>query len=181
MEVLHYKEEQSFKMVEHMRKMLDTLGKRSFVPAFLLIVLAFFTTPAWSEPSGHHAKEALYHGHDGYGVHKVQQRWVAQNDRGKKRKSYQSLSPEEKSRLNGKIRKWKSLPPEEQKELRHRMEKYKKLPSQDRKLYKKRFHQMQELPPVERRKVKDKLKKWDSLSPKEKEEIRRKFKTQQGR
>jgi len=160
-----------------MRKMLDTLGKRSFVPALLLIVLAVFATPAWSEPSRHDGRKGLHRG-QGYGDHKVQQRWVAQNDGGEKRKKHQSLSPEEKSRLNGKIRKWKSLPPEEQKELRHKMEKYKKLPSQDRKLYEKRFHQMQELPPVERRKVKDKLKKWDSLSPKEKEELRRKFKSQ---
>jgi len=180
MEVLHYKEELNFTMVDTMRKMLGNLGKRSFVPAFLVIVFAFFATPAWSEPPGRQGREGLHRG-SGYGDHKVQQRRVAQDDRGKKRKNYKSLSPEEKSKLNGKIRKWKSLPPEEQKELRHKMEKYKKLPSQDRKLYKKRFHQMQELPPVERRKVKDKLKKWDSLSPKEKEEIRSKFKNQKGR
>ena len=160
-----------------MRKVLDILGKRSFVLAFPLIVVMLFAAPAWSEPSGHDGRKGLHRG-QGYGDHKVQQRWVAQNDRGKKRKNHQSLSPEEKSRLNGKIRKWKSLPPEEQKELRHKMEKYKKLPSQDRKLYEKRFHQMQELPPGERQKVKDKLQKWDSLSPKEKEEIRRKFKNQ---
>jgi len=178
MGVLHYKEEPNFTLVEPMRKMSDNLGKRSFVPAFLLIVFTLFATPAWSESPGYHAKEALYRGHDEYGLHKVQQRRVAENDRGKERKSYQSLSPEEKSRLNGKMRKWKSLPPEEQNELRHKMKKYKKLPSQDRKLYEKRFHQMQELPPVERRKVKDKLKKWDRLSPKEKEELRRKFKNQ---
>jgi hypothetical protein len=177
MEILRYKEELNFTMVGHMRKMLHTLDKRNFVLAFSLIVVMLFAFPAWSEPSGHDGRKGLHRGH-GYGDHKVQQRWVAQNDQGKKRKSHQSLSPEEKSRLNGKIKKWKSLPPEEQNELRHKMEKYKKLPSQDRKLYEKRFHQMQELPPSERRKVKDKLKKLDSLSPKEKEELRRKFKNQ---
>ena len=113
MEVLHYKEELNFTMVDTMRKISDNLGKRSFVPAFLVIVFAFFATPAWSEPPGRHGSEGLHRG-SGYGDHKVLQRRVAQNDRGKKRKNYKSLTPEEKSKLNGKIRKWKSLPPEEQ-------------------------------------------------------------------
>ena len=95
-----------------MPKTLNTLSKRSFVLALSLAVVILFAAPAWSGQSGHHRKEALYQGRDGYGVPKIQQGWVAQNDRGKK--SSQSLSPEEKSRLNGKIRKWKSLPPEEQ-------------------------------------------------------------------
>jgi len=161
--------------------MLDNLGKRSFVPAFSLIVFTLFATPAWSEPPGRHGREALHHGHNGYGSNKVQQRWVAENDRREKGGDYETLSPEEKSRLIRKIEKWKSLPPEEQNVLRDRMDQWKKLPSQERMLYQKRFNQMQKLPPGERKRVKEKLEKWDSLSPREKEEIRRRFKTRQGR
>ena len=134
MEILHSKGEQSSEMVEPMCKMLDTLGKRSLMPSFLLLILAFLATPAWSEPREYGTKEALYRDHETYGVHKVQQRWLVQNDRGTQRKSSQGLSPEEKSRLNGKIKKWKSLPPEEQNRLRYRMKEYKQLPSQDRAL-----------------------------------------------
>lgn len=180
MEVLHYREELKLTMVEHMRKTIGNLSKRRFIPPFLLIVLAGFMTPAWSDSPGRQGGVGLHRGH-GYGDYAVQQRGAAENERGKKRENYQRLSPEEKNRLNGKIRKWKSLPPEEQNELRQRMEEWKRLPSQDRKLYEKRFHQMQELSPGERRKVKEKLKEWDRLSPQEKEEIRRKFKNQEER
>jgi len=163
-----------------MHKTLDTLCKRSFIPAFLLIVFALLPTPAGSEPPERQGREGLQRGH-GYGDHTVQQRWATENYRGKRGKNYETLSPEEKSRLNKRIEKWKALPPEEQNELRQRMEEWKRLPSQDRRLYEKRFHQMQELSPGERQRVKEKLRKWDSLSPREKEEIRGKFNSQQGR
>ncbi len=91
------------------------------------------------------------------------------------RENYQNLSPEEKSRLQQKLRKWESLSPEKKEALRNRMDQWKELSPEARDLYRKRFHQWQNLSPEERRNVEEKLEKWDSLPPEEKENVRRRF------
>ncbi|OQX24445.1 MAG: hypothetical protein BWK80_20830 [Desulfobacteraceae bacterium IS3] len=107
--------------------------------------------------------------------------YITQNqdvpDKGKRYKgeNYQDLSPEEKARLQQKLRKWESMPPEKKEALRNRMDQLKELSPEARELYRKRFNQWQNLSPEERRNVQEKLEKWDSLPPEEKENVRRRF------
>lgn len=90
-------------------------------------------------------------------------------------KTYQGLTPDDKTRLRDKSQKWQTLPPEEQQEMRRRMEKYRELPPQDQERYQKRYQQWQSLPPEDRNRVRDSLKNWNSLSPQEQEDVLQRF------
>jgi hypothetical protein len=99
----------------------------------------------------------------------------SQNNELWKRKGgeYDTLSPEEKARMDRRFREWKSLPPEKQELLRRRMRRWKELPPEDRSLYERRFDQWQRLSPEERERIREELKKWNGLPQEEKEKIRR--------
>jgi hypothetical protein len=90
-------------------------------------------------------------------------------------KNYETLTPEEKERLDRNYREWKSLPPERQKLLERRMEKWKDLSPEEKALYRRRMDQWQSLPPQERHRMRERLDNWDRLPQKEKDQIRRRF------
>lgn len=90
--------------------------------------------------------------------------------------SYESLSPEEKAKLQDRSKKWENLPPEKRRELERRMNQWKALPPDQKDLMKKRHQQWRDLPPGEQDEIRKKLNRWDSLSPQEQDEIRKKFK-----
>lgn len=99
----------------------------------------------------------------------------ASNGRKGKGRGFESLSPEEKSRLKKKYEEWQSLPPEEKERLRRRMNQWQRMPRQDRELYERRYRQWQKLSPAERGKLREKFEQWDDLSPEEREKIRKRF------
>jgi hypothetical protein len=96
-------------------------------------------------------------------------------DMGKNWKTYQRLTPDEKSGLREKSQRWQSLPPEERQEMRRRMERYRELPPQDQERYQKRYQQWQSLPLEDRDRIRDRLRNWDKLSPQEQEDILQRF------
>ncbi|MBW1957010.1 MAG: DUF3106 domain-containing protein [Deltaproteobacteria bacterium] len=90
-------------------------------------------------------------------------------------RNYQSLPPEEKTRLKRRFREWQSLPQERKRTLRHRMEKWQQLPPERREHFQQWFQQWKELSPEERGVIRKKLEKWDRLPPDEQEKVRRRF------
>jgi hypothetical protein len=98
------------------------------------------------------------------------------NDWGGRGENYQSLTPEERERIDRNYQEWKSLPPEKQRVLRQRMKKWKEYPPEERELMRQRFNQWQELSPEERTRIRRQLEDWDRLSPGERDTIRRRFK-----
>ena len=101
-------------MVEQMHRTLKRLSRWGVVAALGLVMVTYFPPPAWSQPKKRRERN-----------------W----------RSYQRLSPEEKTRLNKKYQRWRSLPPERQRDLRRRMEQWRGLPPEERALYEKRFNQ----------------------------------------
>jgi hypothetical protein len=133
-----------------------------------------FCVPSEGKSIERYGKKDMLRGHKHEGQLPPQRRFAGNTDVEKKGR-YKKLSPEEKTRLEKKIKEWKSLTPKKQNSLRHRMDQWKELTPEERSLYQKRFDQLQKLSPKERKKTRKKLKKWDSLSPRDKDEIRRKF------
>ena len=90
-------------------------------------------------------------------------------------RNYNRLSPEEKTKLQRRLREWESLSPERKRILRHRMEEYNRMPPQERHLFRQRYQRWQQLTPDERNRIQEKLRRWNTLSPGEKEQIRKRF------
>jgi hypothetical protein len=138
-------------MGKHMQRTLRCLSRWSIVTALGLGIVICLSAPAWTQPQKRQEKN-----------------W----------RNYQSLSPEEKGRLNKNLQRWKSLPPERKRVLRRRMDQWKELPPEERTHYQQRFHQWQKLSPEERTMIREKLEKGkEGLPPQDREEIRRRFLT----
>ncbi len=85
------------------------------------------------------------------------------------------LTPEDKARLQERLREFRSMPPERRQDLIQRFEQWKSLPPQERELYKRRFEQWKSLPREDQLRLRQKLKEPEKLTPQEKEELKRKF------
>ena len=96
-------------------------------------------------------------------------------DKGQQPPGFQSLSPEEKSRMQRQYREWQTLPPDQKDAMRRRMDDWNRMPQQNRDLYQQRYQQYQQLSPDERRKLENNLQRWDRLSPQERDSIRQRF------
>jgi hypothetical protein len=85
------------------------------------------------------------------------------------------LTPEDKARLQERLREFRSMPPERRHDIIQRFEQWKSLPPQERELYKRRFEQWKSLPREDQLRLRQKLKEPEKLTPQEKEELRKKF------
>ncbi|MGD2125504.1 MAG: DUF3106 domain-containing protein, partial [Desulfobacteraceae bacterium] len=88
---------------------------------------------------------------------------------------HQNWYAEDKTDFNRKRRTWESLSPEKKEMLRQRMRRLKKLPPEERSRYRQRFQQWQKLSPEEREKIREDLERWNNLPPEEKEKTRLRF------
>jgi len=163
---------------------LNIVSSHKFLTLLFFTGMIFaFSAPAWSKPDRTYRSyptRVYRHPSQSLGVEvSRRQQGPPQMDENTQRnwKTYQGLSPDEKTRLKDKSRKWQSLPPEEKQEMRRRMERYRELPAQDQERYQKRYKQWQSIPPEDRNRIRDRLKNWDSLSPLEQEDVLQRFKT----
>ncbi len=70
---------------------------------------------------------------------------------------------------------WQNAPPEERRRLEQRMKQWNRMPPQEREQYRHRYEQYRRLSPEEQRRLQRDLDRWDQLSPQEREAIRKKF------
>ena len=151
------------------------------IVVFIAAVILAFPDLSWAKPDGIYRPYPIHayrHPSQSLGIDLCRrQQGPPQMDEDMKRnwKTYEGLSPDEKTRLRDKSQKWQSLPPEEKQEMRRRMERYRELPPQDQERYQKRYQQWQSLPPEDRNRIRDRLRNWDSLSPQEQEDVRQRF------
>ena len=96
-------------------------------------------------------------------------------DKGQPPPGFQSLSPEEKGRMQRQYREWQTLPPDQKDVMRRRMDEWNRMPQQNRDLYQQRYQQYKQLSPEERRQLENNLQRWDRLSPQERDSIRQRF------
>ncbi len=184
-------------MIKVCCRSLEHVSRRTIIAIGAVVVSLCFCAPAWTKTKGSYVKPVRVQGQKYNGkvltqplratdvqakeeiVTARKQGRGGSSQRmehgGKKRRDYETLSPEEKERLNRKYREWKSLPPEKQELLRRRMKRWDALPPEDRSLYERRFHQWQNLSPEERERIRERLDKWNRLPDEEKEKIRRQF------
>ena len=101
---------------------------------------------------------------------------AAGKDQGSGSQNLDSLSPEEKARLQRQYKEWKSMPPDQKENLRRRMDEWNRMPSGDRQRYQERYQKWKQVPPEERRKLEKNLQQWENLSPQERDTIRQRFK-----
>ncbi len=101
---------------------------------------------------------------------------AAGKDQGSAGQNLDSLSPEEKARLQRQYKEWKSMPPDQKENMRRRMEEWNRMPSGDRQRYQERYQKWKQVPPEERRKLEKNLQQWENLSPQERDTIRQRFK-----
>jgi len=85
------------------------------------------------------------------------------------------LTPEDRARLQERLREFRSMPPERRHDIIKRFEQWKSLPPQERELYRRRFEQWKSLPREDQLRLRQKLKEPEKLTPQEKEELRKKF------
>ena len=183
-------------MARGMFRSLYSVGRWKAVATLALALLLFCFTAAWARPNRHPGRAAKVE--RSYGEkfrspggktfeRRYKRRILITKRRGKGRSSqnnelwgrkggeYDTLSPEEKARMDRRFREWESLPPEKRELLRRRMKRWKELSPDDRSLYERRFEQWQKLSPKEREQIRQRLEKWNGLPQEEKEKIRRRF------
>ncbi len=184
-------------MAKGMIRTLFSMRRWRTVATLALAFLLCFFTLAWGKSNGHPGRAAKLE-RGAYGKKNIflgvrpfetgyKKRIVIARKQGRGRSSQnedltergwrddESLSPEEKARMDRKFREWKSLPPEKQDLLRRRMKRWNELAPEDRSLYKERFKQWQRLSPEEQERIRERLQKWNGLPQEEKEKIRRRF------
>ncbi len=184
-------------MVQRICKVLKWLSRWGIVSALPFGIVMSFPTSTWAQSKGFHRARGFLgaqESREGLTPH----RWKAFNAGDKESSqiriarrrgpsapakgglggsggTYERLSPEEKEKLQRKLKEWESLPPEKRRIMRERMERWKELTPEDRGLFRQRFQQWQKLSPEERGRIREKLEKWERLHPKEQEEIRQRF------
>ena len=163
-------------------KPFNIFSSHKFLAVLFFTGMTFaFSAPAWAKPDGTYPPYPIqvYRNPSPSPGGDVSRRQQAppQMDEDTQRnwKTYQGLSPDDKSGLRDKSQRWQSLPPDQQNEMRRRMERYRELPPQDQERYQQRYQQWQSLPPEDRNRIRDRLKNWDSLSPQEQEDVLRRF------
>lgn len=95
-------------------------------------------------------------------------------------RKYQSLSPEEKARLNERMERFKSLPPEKRERLKNKYDKWNKMSPDERKEMRERSRKFRELTPEKRDYIRGRIKDIRKLPPDkrrpQREELRRELK-----
>jgi len=88
---------------------------------------------------------------------------------------WESLSPEEKSRIIQNYREWRSIPPQKQDRIRRNYETFNELSPEERQKLRERYRNYKSLAPAGREKVKERLHRVDSLPPEHRVEIEKRY------
>jgi hypothetical protein len=88
---------------------------------------------------------------------------------------WESMSPEEKSRVIQNYREWKSSPPQKREKVRRNYDAFSDLSAEERQKLRERYRNYKSLEPARREKVRERLNRIDSLPPESRVEIERRY------
>ena len=90
-----------------------------------------------------------------------------------------SVTPEERQRIQENVQRWQQLSPEERTRLRQQMDRWKQLPPQDRDRIQKNYERWQQMPPEEREQLRERLRQFREMSPEERQRAREEYRGRQ--